>query len=51
MSRTSFNPLDPGYQLNPYPHYELLREEPAVVHDRKEHVRGHRQITAPGLLL
>lgn len=27
---STFNPLDPGYQLNPYPHYPALREHPAV---------------------
>jgi cytochrome P450 len=26
----TFDPLDPGYQLNPYPHYLALRERPAV---------------------
>jgi cytochrome P450 len=30
MSRVLFDPLDPGYQRNPYPHYPALREHPAV---------------------
>lgn len=25
-----FDPLDPEYQINPYPHFEVLRREPAI---------------------
>ena len=26
----NFDPLDPGYQVDPYPHFKVLREQPAV---------------------
>jgi cytochrome P450 len=43
-----FNPLDPEYQVNPYPHFDLLRRKPAIWVDSLNawFVGRHRDIRA-----
>ena len=43
-----FNPLDPSYQVNPYPHFDVLRRKPAVWVDRLGawFVGRHRDVRA-----